>query len=224
MVSAIGVAGELVLTAGVLVLLYVAYVLWGTGIHADMAQDDLREETLDSWAGQSGAGGEDDGGETEPGGETASAEGEVDLGDGYAFLRVPRFGENWEWVVVEGTNLADLARGPGHYSDSANPGQLGNLAIAGHRSGYGAPFADMDAMEPGDSIEIETADGTWVYTVDQAPVVIEPTETWVVDPVPGAEAGAEPTERRLTLTTCHPRYGSSQRMYVSAVLTSGPEV
>lgn len=225
-VSAIGVVGELVLTAGVLVLLYVAYVLWGTGIHADMAQDDLREQTLDAWSGQSESDGSapDDGIPVESGGEESSATGQVDIGDGYAFLRIPRFGENWEWVVVEGTDLADLARGPGHYSDSANPGHLGNLAIAGHRSGYGAPFADMHEMRAGDTIEIETADGTWVYTIDQPPVVIAPSETWVVDPVPGAASGTEPEERRLTLTTCHPRYGSSERMYVSAVLTSGPEV
>lgn len=216
--------GELVLTAGVLVLLYVSYVLWGTGIHADMAQDDLREQTLDAWAGQDGSAPDDGVPVESPGGEAASAEGQVDIGDGYSFLRIPRFGESWEWVVVEGTDLSDLARGPGHYPESADPGQLGNLAIAGHRSGYGAPFADMDKLELGDTIEIETADGTWVYTVDQSPVVIAPTDTWVVDPVPGADAGTEPSERRLTLTTCHPRYGSSERMYVSAVLTSGPGV
>lgn len=216
-------AGELVLTAGVLVLLYVSYVLWGTGIHADMAQDDLRQQTLDAWSGQSDGSSPDDGVPVEQGGGAVSAEGQIDIGDGYAFLRIPRFGEDWEWVVVEGTNLADLSRGPGHYADSADPGQLGNLAIAGHRSGYGEPFGNMHDMRAGDAIEIETADGTWVYTIDQPPEVVAPTETWVVDPVPGAAAGTDPTERRLTLTTCHPRYGSSERMYVSAVLTSGPE-
>jgi LPXTG-site transpeptidase (sortase) family protein len=220
------VAGELVLTAGVLVLLYVAYVLWGTGIHADLAQDDLREQTLDAWANQDEDGSvpDDTAQADSPDGEASSAGGKIDIGDGYAFLRIPRFGENWEWVVVEGTDLADLARGPGHYAESADPGELGNLAIAGHRSGYGQPFGNMHDVQLGDTIEVETADGTWVYTVDQPPVVIQPTETWVVDPVPGADAGTEPNERRLTLTTCHPRYGSSERMYVSAVLTSGPEV
>lgn len=224
-VSALSVSGEIILTAGVLVLLYVAYVLWGTGIHADMAQDDLRERTLDEWAGLPQRSAPDDGIAVEPGGpgDEAAGAAEIDMGDGYAFLRIPRFGEHWEWVIVEGTDLADLTRGPGHYADSADPGRLGNLSIAGHRSGYGAPFADMGSMAPGDSIEIETADGTWVYTVDQPPEVIAPTDTWVVDPVPGSP-GAEPTERRLTLTTCHPRYGSTERMYVSAVLTSGPEV
>jgi len=220
------VAGELVLTAGVLILLYVAYVLWGTGIHADIAQDDLREQTLEAWSNPP-VGGDDDGIPVEqasPGGETPTAAGAIDIGDGYAFLRIPRFGENWEWVVVQGTNLSDLARGPGHYSDTADPGELGNLSIAGHRSGYGAPFGSMHNVRVGDTIEIETADGTWVYTVDHAATVIDPSDTWVVDPVPGGDAGAAPSERRLTLTTCHPRYGSSERMYVSAVLTDGPEV
>jgi sortase A len=206
--SIAGVAGEIILTAGVLVLLYVAYVLWGTGIHTDRAQDELRDQLeAQTIPGENGPSPD----------EMPSAElGEIDIGDGFALLRIPRFGENWEWVVVEGTELSDLTRGPGHYADSGDPGELGNLSIAGHRSGYGAPFNHMDKMEVGDVIEIETADGVWTYTIDQPPTVIEATDVWVVDPTP--------SERRMTLTTCHPRWGSAQRMYVSAVLTDGVEV
>jgi LPXTG-site transpeptidase (sortase) family protein len=204
--SVAGVAGELVLTAGVVVLLYVAYVLWGTGIHTDRAQDELRDQ-MEAQTDENG----------EPDDQMPLVElSEIDIGDGYAFLRIPRFGENWEWVVVEGTELSDLTRGPGHYVDTAHPGELGNLSIAGHRSGYGAPFNHMDKMEIGDTIEIETGEGTWTYTIDKAPTVIEATDVWVVDPTPD--------ERRMTLTTCHPRWGSAQRMYVSAVLTEGEEV
>lgn len=198
-------------------MLYVAYVLWGTGIQTDRAQNELREQTIEAWAAPQGAGAaEVDLEQFDPDA--------LDLGDGYALLRIPELGGDWEWVVVQGTELADLANGPGHYLHSANPGELGNLAIAGHRSGHGAPFHHLDRLAVGDTIEIETAAGVWTYTLDQGPVIIEPSDVWVIDPVPGEGPDAEPTERRITLTTCHPRYGSTERMYVTGVLTSGEEV
>lgn len=221
---AFGLLGELLVTAGALVLLYVAYVLWGTGIQTGIAQDELREQTLGAWAEPSAdpTSAAADADEPEP--EAHQALEDLQPGDGYGLLRIPRLGTDWEWVVVEGTDLTHLADGPGHYEDSADPGELGNLAIAGHRSGHGAPFHELDRLRAGDTIEIETADGLWTYTVDQPPTVIDPTDVWVIDPVPGQPATAEPTERRITLTTCHPRYGSSQRMYVSGELTSGDDV
>lgn len=213
--TAVGVTGELLLTAGILVLLYVAYVLWGTGIQTARAQDELREEIESQWAGPQPDGSADDLPSVDPD--------QIELGDGYAILRIPRLGEDWEKIVVQGVQLPDLARGPGHYEDTANPGELGNVAIAGHRAGHGAPFAHLDDIEVGDTVEVETATGTWTYTIDQGPRIIDPTDNWVVDPVPGGGVGAEPTESRITLTTCHPRYGSSERMYVSGVLTDGEE-
>lgn len=213
--AVVRVVGEVMLTVGILVLLYVVYVLWGTGIQTEQAQDQLRAEISVEWRDP-----------VRPE-STAPAEEvpeEIELGDGYAILRIPRFGDDWAWVVVQGVQMSDLARGPGHYEDTADPGELGNLAIAGHRAGHGAPFADLDEIEVGDVLELETATGVWTYTVDRGPQIIAPTELWVVDPVPGEGADAEPTERRITLTTCHPRYGSSQRMYVSGVLSAGEEV
>jgi LPXTG-site transpeptidase (sortase) family protein len=205
---------------GILVLLYVVYVLWGTGIQTDRAQDELREQMVDRWSDPVAT-------EAAPGaaaGEAPVDPAETEIGDGYAVLRVPALGDDWEWVVVQGVELSDLARGPGHYEDTADPGELGNVSIAAHRAGHGAPFADLDRVGIGDTVEVETAAGTWTYTIDEPAQVIEPTDTWVVDPVPGQSADAEPTERRITLTTCHPRYGSSQRMYVSGVLTDGEEI
>ncbi|MGH8775500.1 MAG: class E sortase [Jiangellaceae bacterium] len=213
--TTVGVTGETLLTAGVLILLYVAYVLWGTGLQTDRAQDDLREETAELWSA------------LPPSGQPVPAAqdpDEIDIGDAYAIIRAPRLGDDWEWYVVQGVERSDLARGPGHYEDTANPGELGNLSIAGHRSGHGAPFADLNEIEAGDTIEVTTATGTWTYTIDYAAEVIEPTDTWVVDPVPGEGPEVSPTERRITLTTCHPRYASTQRLYVSGVLTDGEEV
>ncbi len=217
--KALGFLGELLLTAGVLVLLYVAYVLWGTGIQTERAQDDMREQIEAVWEAPQ----EEDASVEE---QDASVEVDDTTGlDGvFGIIRMPRLGDDWEWIVVDDVDLGSLARGPGHYPDSANPGELGNLAIAGHRSGHGAPFHNLDELQVGDTIEIQTADGTWTYTVDAGPTIIEPTDVWVIDPVPGSGVEAEPNERRITLTTCHPRYGSTQRMYVSGVLTSGEEV
>jgi sortase A len=110
--KAAGIFGELFLTAGVLVLLYVAHVLWGTGIQTERAQGDLREQIETTW----GAGDEPEAAETQ----------ELDLGDAFGLLRIPRLGDDSEWVVVNDVDLGNLARGPGHYPDSAVPGELGS--------------------------------------------------------------------------------------------------
>jgi sortase A len=220
----IGILGELLLTAGVLILLYVAYVLWGTGIQTERAQDEMRERIETAWEPPAQESTEAPPDEASPDETTAEADSRLEVDEVFAIIRVPRLGSDWEWIVVDDVDLESLTRGPGHYSHSAMPGELGNLAIAGHRSGHGAPFHNLDRLQVGDTIEIERADGVWTYSVDQAPSVIDPSDVWVVDPVPGAAAEAEPSERRITLTTCHPRYGSSQRMFVSGVLTSGEEI
>ena len=209
----------MLLTAGVLILLYAAYVLWGTGIQTERAQDEMRERIEAAWEPPAR-----ESTEASPDEATAEADSRLEVDEVFGIIRVPRLGSDWEWMVVDDVDLESLTRGPGHYPHSALPGELGNLAIAGHRSGHGAPFHNLDRLQVGDTIEIERADGVWTYSVDQAPTVIDPSDVWVVDPVPGATAEAEPSERRITLTTCHPRYGSSQRMFVSGVLTSGEEI
>ncbi|TDD67197.1 class E sortase [Jiangella aurantiaca] len=217
---AAGVAGELLLTAGALVLLFVVYTFWGTGLQTAAAQDDLRDEFQQHLLSR-----EEPTGAEADGGDDASAEpAPLELGDAYGILRIPRFGDGWERIVIEGTDPDDLRDGPGHYVDSVDPGQLGNFAVAAHRSGHGEPFARFAELREGDIVEIETIDGVFRYELDDAPDgdndgnVIEATELWVVDPVPGEPAGTEPAEARLTLTTCWPRWGSEKRMYATGVL------
>ncbi|WP_169738930.1 class E sortase [Jiangella gansuensis] len=207
--------GELMLTAGAVVLLFVVYTLWGTGIQTASAQNDLRDQLgLDS--GQI---------EKEP-----VPLDQLEVGDAYGIIRIPRFGEDWEWIIVQGTEDSDLKNGPGHYLDSVDPGEVGNFSIAAHRSGHGEPFAQFPELQVGDVVEIETATGTYVYQLDNAPNGdpdgnrIDVTDTWVVDPVPGEPSDIEPTERRITLTTCWPRWGSSHRMYATGVLVGGEEI
>ena len=215
-------AGELLVTAGALVLLFVVYTFWGTGLQTASAQDDLRDQFQQHLLTRSG---EPGGGSEDGSGDEAEAEPEpLELGDAYGILRIPRFGESWERIVIEGTDPEDLKDGPGHYLDSVDPGQLGNFAVAAHRSGHGEPFGRFAELREGDVVEIETIDGVFRYELDDAPGgdadgnVIEATELWVVDPVPGEPAETEPSEARLTLTTCWPRWGSEKRMYATGVL------
>lgn len=130
-------------------------------------------------------------------------------GEPLATMRVPRWGEDWEWAVVEGTDAEQLALGPGHYPRTPLPGARGNVALAGHRAGHGDPFIDFDLLRPGDEVLLTQGDTTWVYILETAPRIIEADAHHVLDPLPG---------RRLTLTTCWPRYGSSRRMVVTGTL------
>lgn len=209
--------GELLLTAGALVLLFVVYTLWGTGIQAAAAQNDLRTQFEQHV--------------TTPEAEPEEVYDGLELGDAYGILRIKRFGDDWERIVVQGVEEDDLKNGPGHYPDSVDPGKKGNFAIAAHRSGHGEPFAAFAELREGDLIEIETHRGVYKYRLDDAPNGdpdgnrIEITDSWVVKPVPekDAPADAKPTEKRITLTTCWPRWGSSHRMYATGVLVSAEE-
>ena len=136
-------------------------------------------------------------------------------GDPIARLEIPRIGV--DDIVVEGVSLEDLKKGPGHYPDTPLPGQLGNAAIAGHRTTYGQPFYSIDEIEAGDEIVVTTLTGRYVYVVTEQQIVA-PTDYEVV-------ATRDPTVAALTLTSCHPRFTAQERIVVSSVLDperSGP--
>lgn len=133
----------------------------------------------------------------------------IEAGKAVGRIKVPAVGI--ESVFVEGTDLGALRTGPGHYPGTSLPGQGGTVAIAGHRTTYGAPFHDLDSLEPADTITLETPYATATYSVRQTRIV-EPTELGIIDPRPGAE--------RLVLTACHPLHSLAQRIAVFARLTS----
>lgn len=144
----------------------------------------------------------------------------LQVGEPFATLRIPTIGV--DKTVVEGTTREALRQGPGHYLGTARPGQAGNVAIAGHRTTYGAPFRDIDQLEPGDPIMIETADGTFTYRVEaqtdrdgtaSGHQIVAPEAVHVI---------ADQGDHRLTLTACHPLYSASQRIVVTAVLDEPP--
>lgn len=210
--------GELLITAGMVLLLFVAYQLVWTNLEAQRAQGQVADEIREAWG--------------RPAGATGASGGELvgprpgDFGRGFAFLRIPRLGRGYSVPVLEGVGLDVLARGVGHYPGTAMPGQVGNFAVAGHRATNGEPFAYLDRMRKGDVIVVETR-RTWLtYVVDRIRIV-RPTDTWVIDPVPG-KPDVEPRERLITLTTCNPRWASYERLIVSGRLqterakTAGP--
>lgn len=130
------------------------------------------------------------------------------VGSAIAHLVIPAI--NVDKYVVEGTDEADLRRGPGHYIGTAYPGQVGNVGIAGHRTTFGAPFFELNRLKAGDVIELtDLRDRTWIYKVTGAPVVVAPTDVAVLDPTPYAS---------LTLTTCNPRFLATSRLVVFARL------
>jgi sortase A len=113
-------------------------------------------------------------------------------------------------VMVEGTGAGDLRKGPGHYPGTPLPGQRGTVAVAGHRTTYGAPFRHLDAVRPGDRVTLSMPYGVFTYRVERTRIVA-PTALWVTDRV---------AYDRLILSACHPLYSAAQRIVVFAKLES----
>lgn len=211
----LGGIGRVLITAGVLVLLFVAYQLWGTGIQEARAQNSLENdfaEQLDE-AGIDADAGEATTPSTQPGTSepppTQAAPPPPPEGDAAAQIRIPKIGV--DKIVVEGVSVADLRRGPGHYPETPMPGQPGNASIAGHRTTYGAPFNRIDELVAGDEILVTTLQGAFRYEVFEQRIV-SPSASEVLD-----DFG----DNRLTLTACHPKYSARQRIVVVARLV-GP--
>jgi sortase A len=205
---------------GLLILLYLVYSLFFTGVATQAAQSDLQRE----WTARVGdvpvASAEPPAEVIEPAPPPEPApEPALDLGGAVAVLEFARPGSDVRPVqaeplfVVEGVTLSDLQRGPGRYPGTAMPGQPGNFAVAGHRTTYGAPFFHLDQLQPGDEVHVtDRAAARWVYRVVEERVV-GPDDVSVIGPDP-LGTGA-PT---LTLTTCHPRFSARQRLIVFAEL------
>ena len=133
--------------------------------------------------------------------------GEVAEGDPLTRIKIPSL--DVSTIVVEGTGASALRAGAGHYPNTPLPGEEGNVAIAGHRTTYGKPFADIDRLKPGDEIVLETPLGSHTYKVSGAPFVVPNTEWSVISQTPG---------HTLTLTSCHPKGSDKERIIVKAEL------
>lgn len=200
--------GELLITSGLVILLFVVYELWWTGFTTQRDQHRLLKTLRHEWA-------------------TGITIKDPPLGTAIAILRIPRLGRNYLFAIVQGTSTADLIKGPGHYPGTAMPGQIGNFAVAGHRTTYEHPFYDINKLRPGDAIVLETEDRWLTYTVEDIPgtnakyqEIVSPSDVSVSYPVPDQpNYNLTPTQRVLTFTSCNPRYSASQRIVVHALLT-----
>lgn len=133
-------------------------------------------------------------------------------GEALAYMRIPRFGDDWVWVTLEGVTLDVLDEGPGHYPHTALPGEEGNSSFAAHRASHGDPFINFEELAVGDKVILSQNGAEWVYTIQKEPAIIDSNASWVTDVFsPG---------KWLTLTTCWPKYGSEKRMYIRAELSS----
>jgi len=132
----------------------------------------------------------------------------VGTGDSLTRLKIPDIGVNV--VVVEGTTPSALRAGAGHYPSTALPCDVGNVAIAGHRTTFGKPFANLDRLKTGATIELDTPVGGCVYQVSKEPFVVTPNDLSVLDAT---------SNRTLTLTTCHPKGSAAERLVIKATLS-----
>jgi sortase A len=193
------VFGECCLTAGAVVLLFLAYLLWGTTLATSAHQHAFATQLQRQWGDQ-----RDD--------TPATTRLHLVTGQPFAFIRVPRFGLHWRFAIVQGTSLPQLALGPGHVPGTALPGQIGNFAVAAHRVTAGNPFYDLNQLRPGDKVVIITAAATYTYRVTHTELVL-PGDTAVLDPVPG-HPRQRPDQAMITLITCDPPWTGTHRIIV----------
>ncbi|MFI1681640.1 class E sortase [Streptomyces sp. NPDC020607] len=211
---------ELCITVGTLIVLFVVYVLFWTGVKADSAMDSQIDELQDRWArGAVSTGTDDKPTGTPPDSSPGSLDEPAPYKDGKAFavMYIPRFGFTWNKPVLHGTGTDVLKKGLGHYASTARLGQKGNFAVAGHRRTYGDPFKDFPELRPDDAVVL-TDGATWfTYRIDRKPYKTLPGDIDVIDPVP-RRSGYDGPGRYLTLTTCEPEWGHSHRLIVWAHL------
>ncbi|SCF83894.1 sortase A [Streptomyces sp. MnatMP-M27] len=229
-------AGELAVTLGVVVLLFVVHQLWWTNRQAradarhevsalerrwdDRAAEGAEAATPAPGAPRSGTAGSSGGDERD---RATGGGGQGPRRDqAYAVLRIPRIGLTVP--IAEGIGRAAvLNKGyVGHYPRTAQPGQAGNVALAGHRNTHGEPFRQLDEVRPGDTVRIETADARYTYAVERTLPRTSPADGTVIARVPFSST--HPRYRYtepgyyLTLTTCTPEFTSRYRLVVWARL------
>lgn len=211
---------EVCLTAGTLIVLFVAYVLLWTGVKADRAMDAEMARMRDAWSAAAPAAAPQPQKTPQPEAALKAEEPPPPYPAGQAFaeMYIPRFGPGWNKPVLEGTDPELLKKGLGHYAGTARLGATGNFSVAGHRRTYGDPFKDFPELRPGDTVILKDATAWYTYTIRGGPLRTLPTDVRVVDPVPAKSPFSAPG-RYLTLTTCDPEWGHSHRLVVWAELT-----
>lgn len=235
------ILGELLLTVGVLSLLFAFHEAYWTNLASAKIQAEVSHSLEQQW-------------NEEPTKRVNPRKKlQTELGAAFARMYVPRFGSDFSFAIIEGTTDAHLIGGPGHYVDSQLPGQPGNFAVAGHRVGKGAPFNDLGSLKNCDAIVVETQLAWNTYRVlpigvdgeqrrQAAQECLNPEQVarvtdgdyahvqgrYITLPHDVSTIGAHPgiadmtpapeMEPVMTLTTCHPQFSNTERMIVHAML------
>lgn len=223
----VGGLGKVLITLGLLIFGFVAYQLWGTGIQYSQRQKNLGRELAerldetpssfvpavtiapptpttvapptDSTPASTTS--------TEPPVTVPAFPSNIDLGKGLGYIEIPKMGLND--ILIAGVRVDDLKSGVGHFPETPVPGQMGNASLAGHRTTFGAPFSNIDKLEPGDEVIIATIQGRYVYRVTGT-TIHKPSDYDVVANVPD--------KAMLTMISCHPKATAKQRIVVTAEL------
>jgi sortase A len=201
--------GVVLLALGLVMLGWGAWQYWGTTWQSQQRHDEITGKLEESW-------------------RSGDAVAKVDEGVATAVVRIPAFGADYAVPLLEGTSDEVLAAGFGHLDGTADPGEIGNFAIAGHRVTHGEPLADMPSLEVGDRIIIDTATRTFTYELDTGgdDLTVRFDQTWVLDPLPtnpdpaGPEPAQEAGQRLLTLTTCAELFHTDDRLVAFGHLVS----
>jgi sortase A len=201
---------ELCITVGSLIVLFVVYVLFWTGVKADGVMDDQIDLLRKEWSKPRPP----VGGPASPAKPAPYVKGRP-----FAIMYIPRLGFTWNKPVLEGTATGTLKKGLGHYAETAQLGQRGNFAVAGHRRTHGDPFKDFPELRRGDAVVLTDGTTWFTYRIDKGPYKTVPSDIEVIDPVPRT-SGYTRSGRYLTLTTCDPEWGHSHRLIVWAHLDS----
>lgn len=206
---ALGVVGELMITAGVVMLLFVAWQLWWTDLMSARRSSQELHSLRSEW---------------QPPAPSVIDPIRIDYGPPpdvpeppaghpWAVLHVPSFGSKWgARPITNGVTASDLKSAVGWYNQTALPGAIGNFSVAGHRVTYGKPFNQVDELQPGDVSVVETQDAYFIYRMRNFEIV-RPWQIEVIAPVPG-DSTAAPTQRLMTFTACHPEFSAQERYIV----------
>lgn len=223
----VGVIGELLITAGMLVFLFLGWQLWlndiivgeqHRGQAADLSEEWIAERAPDWDSGNAATRDEpvapvDYGVPIVP---TKAANAKE-----FAIMYVPRFGGDYQRTISEGIDekLVLDVKGIGRYPDTQMPGENGNFAVAAHRTTYGKPFADIGELRVGDKIIIRTTDAYYTYAFRNMEYVW-PSATDVLNPIPREADTVEVTDSIITMTSCNPRFSRAERIIAYGVLES----
>ena len=193
------IIGVLLISTGLGFLGYVGWEYYGTNIVSKRQQAQLSDGLADKWKSSKADKGD-----------------KFARGDAIALVRIPRFGKKFEVPLIQGVDQKSLASGIGWFPKTAQPGSVGNFAIAGHRVTHGQPFRDFLKLEKGDKVVVETRTDIFTYVLsdDGTDRVLDFSQTWVLDPVPGKPADTKPTARKITVVTCSELFHTDNRSVV----------